>query len=313
MEFRISALADVHDHALAVSGWTQEYRQLTPGPFESRLVQANAADFRFFRETTNRRVAQQGISPPHYASLAVPLYEPIVGTFQGERVEGYALLVLGQNEEFSFHTPETMHFVALSLPVAEMDELVAAVAGDASLRKMRGSVLRLADADGAILRHQLAPILDAAEQNPEAFAYPAAVKCFRDEVASVMIELLHRATAAPQRDLTHSTYSDIVRRCERIARENTQEPVTVLDLCRALRCSRRTLQTSFQRVAHVTPVAYLRCLRLNAVHRLLRSTYPDELLVGDAAARLGFTHLGYFAREYRELFGESPSQTRRMR
>ena len=114
-------------------------------------------------------------------------------------------------------------------------------------------------------------------------------------------------------DLTHRTYSDIVRLSERIVRSREgDEPVTVLDLCRALRCSRRTLQTSFQRVANVTPVAYLRAYRLNAVRELLRSTSPEALSIGDAASRWGFIHLGYFAQEYRALFNEMPSHTRRL-
>jgi AraC-like DNA-binding protein len=55
----------------------------------------------------------------------------------------------------------------------------------------------------------------------------------------------------------------------------------------------------------------LRSIRLNSVRQLLRSTAACELLIGDAAARWGFSHLSYFAREYRDLFGELPSQTPR--
>jgi len=312
MEFRISALADVHDHSSAVSGWEQVYRQITPGRFQSRLVQAFSSDFHFFRETTNRRVAQQGIAPTGQSSLAVPLYAPLVGTFQGQRVDGYALLLLGSAEEFRFHTPESMHFAGISLPTGTMEELVSAVVSESCARQMKQNVLRLSNEQGEMLRERLAPFLDAAERNADAFTHPAAAKGFRDELISVLLGLLESATGDAHRDLTHTTYSDIVRRCERILQENTEQPITVLDLCRALRCSRRTLQTSFQRVANVTPVGYLRSIRLNAVHRLLRSTSVNELLVGDAAARWGFTHLGYFAREYRDLFGELPSQTLRL-
>ena len=50
-------------------------------------------------------------------------------------------------------------------------------------------------------------------------------------------------------------------------------------------------------------------MRLNGVWRLLRSTSSEELTVGDAAARWGLTNPSYFAREYRDLFGELPFQT----
>ncbi|MFM0596514.1 helix-turn-helix domain-containing protein [Paraburkholderia dilworthii] len=311
MDFRISTLADVHDHSLAVSGWEQVYRQMTPGRFQSTLVQASSADFHFFRETTNRRVAQHGVSPAGLASIAVPLYAPLVGTFQGQRVDGYALLLLGAGEEFRFYTPESMHYAGISVSAELMEDLLSFTVGEPASRQARRGVLPLSSEQGVMLREQLAPFLDAAERNAAAFAHPAVTKVFRDEMVSVLAGLIESASQTPARDLTHTTYSDIVRRCERILQENAELPVTVLDLCRALRCSRRTLQTSFQRVANVTPVEYLRSIRLNAVHRLLRMTSADELLIGDAACRWGFTHLSYFAREYRDLFGELPSQTPR--
>jgi AraC-like DNA-binding protein len=162
----------------------------------------------------------------------------------------------------------------------------------------------------AVLREGLTRYFDAAARNPARFANPSATRLFQDEVVSLMLGLLEAATEET-RDLTHSTYSEIVRRCERLIQDRADQPLTVLDLCRQLRCSRRTLQTSFQRVANVTPVEYLRSIRLNAVRQLLRSTAAGELLIGDAAARWGFSHLSYFAREYRDLFGELPSQTPR--
>ncbi|MBB3260125.1 AraC-like DNA-binding protein [Paraburkholderia bannensis] len=309
MDFRVSALADVHDHSLAMNGWEQVYRQMTPGRYESRVVQASSGEFHFFREQTNRRVVQAGVSPAGFASLAVPLYAPVVGTFQGQKVDGYALMQLGPGEEFRFYTPEAMHYVGVSLPAETMFELVAVTIGEEAARQLRRNVVPFPAEAAQALRQRLAPFLDASERDGAAFAHPASIKRFQDEVLSVLLGLLESATGLPSRDLTHATYSDIVKRCERITEDNTQESLTVLDLCRMLRCSRRTLQTSFQRVANVTPVEYLRSIRLNAVHRLLRSTSADELRIGDAAARWGFTHLSYFAREYRDLFGELPSQT----
>lgn len=155
---------------------------------------------------------------------------------------------------------------------------------------------------------RLVPYLAQFERAPELLDNPVVRKRFRDELLSVMLELLVPANRV-ERDLTHATYADIVRRSEKILHEQEEGSVTVLDLCLALRCSRRTLQTSFQRVANVSPIEYLRMVRLNGVRCLLRSTACEELGVGEAAARWGFTHASYFAREYRELFGELPSQT----
>jgi AraC family transcriptional regulator, ethanolamine operon transcriptional activator len=310
MEFRVRAMSDVHDHSLAVNGWEQVYSQLTPGRFESTVMQAQTPDFLFFRETTNRSVAQSGVAPHGFSSLALPFQRPVSGTFQGCRLNGYALWLLGSAEEFRFYTPETLHYLGVSIPAVDMHALVTAILGEKAEALLARNVVPVANEEGERVAIELARFLDAFQQQPGAFDNPVASKRFRDEILSMLLELFD-PQSAEKRDVTHSTYAEIVRRSERILREHAEEPKTVLDLCVALRCSRRTLQTSFQRVANVTPVEYLRALRLNGVRRLLRSTSQDELMVGDAAAQWGFTHPSYFAREYRDLFGELPSQTPR--
>lgn len=310
MLFQSRSHEDVHDHGLAIAGWHQVYRQMTPGRFKGTVTQVLYDDFHFFRETTNRRVAQTGVAPDGRTSLAVPLSVPLAGTFQGQPVDGYALLALRAGEDFEFHTPEGMGLVGISAASDMIDELCEAEFGVAGARKLR-HVTRLSDAQGVALGARLSALIDDAQRNPACLDYAATRKMFRDAMLGMFLDALDHGIGVERRDITHATYSDIVSRCEKHLRERPEEPVTVLELCRALRCSRRTLQTSFQRVADVTPVGYLRTIRLNAVRRLLRTTSAQQLGVGEAAASWGFTHLGYFAREYRDLFGELPSQTLR--
>ncbi|EGD04936.1 AraC family transcriptional regulator [Burkholderia sp. TJI49] len=310
MLFQSRSHEDVHDHGLAIAGWHQVYRQMTPGRFKGTVTQVLYDDFHFFRETTNRRVAQTGLAPRGRTSLAVPLSVPLAGTFQGQPVDGYALLALRAGEDFEFHTPEGMGLVGISAASDMVDERCEAEFGAAGARKLR-HVTRLSDTQGVALGARLSSLIDDAQRNPGCLEYAATRKMFRDAMLGMFLDALDQGIGVERRDITHATYSDIVSRCEKHLRDRPEEPVTVLELCRALRCSRRTLQTSFQRVADVTPVGYLRTIRLNAVRRLLRTTSAQQLGVGEAAASWGFTHLGYFAREYRDLFGELPSQTLR--
>ena len=103
----------------------------------------------------------------------------------------------------------------------------------------------------------------------------------------------------------------LVARAKDYMRAHVDEPLTVEDLCRALRVSRRTLQYGFQDVLQISPAGYLRALRLNGARRALRGADPDRDCVHDIAARWGFWHLSRFADDYRRMFGELPSQTLR--
>lgn len=310
MEFRNRTLTDVHDHSLAVSGWEQTYRQLSPGRFEGSLLQAQTADFLLFKESTNRRLAQSGRSPDSFSSIALPIDRLANCTFQGCHVDGYALLLLGGAMDFRFYTPESLHYLGVSIPSLRMKTLVAAILGDRAVELLDRSVLPVSMDVGERVGAGLSYFVRAHGEQPHVLANPAAGKRFQDEILSTVIDLFN-PNSPGNRDVTHATYAEIVHRSEQLVQEGAEQQPTVLDLCVALRCSRRTLQTSFRRVANVSPVEYLRSVRLNGVRRLLRSTSSEELTVGDAAARWGLTHPSYFAREYRDLFGELPSQTPR--
>ena len=73
--------------------------------------------------------------------------------------------------------------------------------------------------------------------------------------------------------------------------------------------SERNLQYGFKEYIGITPIRYLRLLRLNGVRRDLLINQSDKNKVVDVALDWGFIELGRFAREYRQLFQELPSAT----
>lgn len=89
------------------------------------------------------------------------------------------------------------------------------------------------------------------------------------------------------------------------------EPVTVTDLSEASGLSVRSVQESFRRVFDVSPLTYLRHVRLDHVRAELLESGPQAGAVGDVARRWGFAHLGRFSASYAERFGEYPKQTLR--
>jgi AraC-like DNA-binding protein len=87
-------------------------------------------------------------------------------------------------------------------------------------------------------------------------------------------------------------------------------PYTVKDLAIVAGISDRRLQEAFQRHAGMSPMAYLREVRLGRAHDDLRHA-PPGTTVADVAFRWGFVHLGRFAARYRARYGQSPSETLR--
>jgi len=80
-------------------------------------------------------------------------------------------------------------------------------------------------------------------------------------------------------------------------------------LAAGLRMSPRTLQKAFFSVTGMGPNAFFRTRLLNRARHVLLRSDPGGTKVCAVATDLGFTELGRFSVRYRELFGESPSQT----
>jgi AraC-like DNA-binding protein len=102
-----------------------------------------------------------------------------------------------------------------------------------------------------------------------------------------------------------------VRRAVEAMRSEPGRPFTVTELAEVAGVSRRSLQQGFQRYAGMSPMTYLREVRLDRAHDELRYGDPADLSVTAVAHRYGFLHLGRFSAVYRHRYGESPSQTLR--
>lgn len=91
--------------------------------------------------------------------------------------------------------------------------------------------------------------------------------------------------------------------------EQAHLPLTIAELSDIARVSSRTLQQAFREHYGMSPMQYLRQVRLDKLrHELIHSDEPYQTLA-DLAMRWGFAHQGRFSAEYRSRFGETPSET----
>lgn len=102
-----------------------------------------------------------------------------------------------------------------------------------------------------------------------------------------------------------------VRRAAEAMLAEPGRPFTVTDLAEVAGVSQRSLQLGFQRYLEMSPMTYLREVRLGRAHDELRYGDPADVTVATIAHRYGFLHPGRFAALYRRRYGESPSQTLR--
>ncbi len=104
--------------------------------------------------------------------------------------------------------------------------------------------------------------------------------------------------------------SRLVRRFREVVDQSFEPHWSVAEVARQLKVSIRSLQAAVQRELDMTPGAYLRDARLLRVRRELERGGLG-VTVAQSAYGHGFAHLGRFASQYQERFGERPSDTLR--
>lgn len=102
---------------------------------------------------------------------------------------------------------------------------------------------------------------------------------------------------------------DFLLLVDRYIDDNLRRDISAEELATLCRLSLRTLYERFKRVADMSPGTYVKRRRYQAVRRQMLGSFGGAHNVTQAAMEFGFSHLGRFAAEYRELFGELPSET----
>jgi AraC-like DNA-binding protein len=100
-----------------------------------------------------------------------------------------------------------------------------------------------------------------------------------------------------------------VKRAEAYIEAHYAEPLSLAQIAAHAGVSARSLQNGFQSFRNITPMAYLRAMRLQRAHRALLAADPATATVTQIALSCGFAHLGEFGTAYRRVFGLTPSQT----
>jgi AraC-like DNA-binding protein len=161
-------------------------------------------------------------------------------------------------------------------------------------------------------RPQIAPLLAQLRMlatSPETVALAQENGNVAIEIERLLIALLlagHRHSS-----VDHSSALVLprtIRRAEAFIAEHACEPLTLSAIAEAADVPVRTLLHSFKRFRDTTPMQLVRTARIERSREMLMKAGLNAR-VGDIALACGFANLGRFASAYREIYGETPSET----
>jgi AraC family ethanolamine operon transcriptional activator len=150
-----------------------------------------------------------------------------------------------------------------------------------------------------------------AKEAPDMLAFDPPRQALRSSLLGVARDLVRRSAppAEARRRPTLDAWRQVIMGVEAHLNAHLDRPIYTEELCRTLGVSPARLIEAFHGMLGTTPHRYLKLRRLNLVRAALMRPDQDPPLVKSVALSHGFWHLGQFSHDYREHFGETPSQT----
>lgn len=294
---------DADEHAMNLSRWNQTYDQLSPGAFSGRVTELWLPKTQVFVETANQNLRQSCAAWADSIWFGIPSPRAGLMSLGGKELAAEAVCVRQSGADFELHTAADFNLYGIVVDRETFGHYLETVE-HFSLDNLLGphDVMHLPLALKAAVCRDIGYILaDAGQRRGETTAL------LQERIFATLTSLLTAATPQPlRRAATRLQRQRTVEQLREFILVRRDAPVSIPDLCEHLHLSRRALQNSVEDITGLSPVAFMRALRLNAVRRQLRA-HPGA--ISDAAYAWGFNHLSQFAQDYRKLFGIRPSET----
>lgn len=239
--------------------------------------------------------------PDDQIAVGVVEHAPPGSRWCGIDLERGDVVVYGPEAEHTAVNPAGMRFsfaVMSTEDLAQESDLL-----DVYSKVPRGSVERMLP---SLATQRVAALVSTIPSAPRADAPPALRS---PGLLAAMSDAL--VTAYEDSPVSHRlSDTRIVFACIEYA-ERAQRIPTAAELAEAAHVSQRRVWTAFQRTHDMAPHSFFLTWGLDRARRRLLVSDADAVTVAWIACGAGFTHLGRFARYYKQQYNESPSVTLR--
>jgi AraC family transcriptional regulator, ethanolamine operon transcriptional activator len=300
---------DAWAHGAALSQWEHEYEQVHRGRFSGQLEVSWLGPVQLAYERVDHAFNYRGTPWP--GSRVFFSYLPGSGElFYDNRPVGASALVTHRwNGVDRINGSDRFNLVLATVDEQFLEEYLAPVPGLEDLFRTSQPVCYTSNARAiTAFQRTVYGVLQELIQRPDLLAHEPVRAGFRQRVLDSIIAVVADADGAPGRLPAPSTRAYIVSRAIDYIESRLADPISMRDICAAVRVCPRTLSYAFAEVLGVSPKSYLLAMRLNRAHRDLGDARAHSS-IQTIAGRWGFSHMGRFAHYYRSAFGERPSDT----
>jgi AraC family transcriptional regulator, ethanolamine operon transcriptional activator len=245
----------------------------------------------------------------HALTIGLPVTDPDRMRIDGRSLSAHAFVVLRDDQPFTFTGCEVSRWAAATVglghpmlgeawfELARRSEGPHAQAHRATLENLCSLVTRACSGDAACVR----------------FDGPTAMRAAEQDILAAAARVLEHSSRIHESRVGRPYFprERLIARTLELVEAHRDRPLLLGELCSVLAVSERTLRNVFQEYFGVGPIRFLKLRQLREINAALSLADPARETVTHLAGRFGVWDFSLFARNYKRLYGESPSETLR--
>jgi AraC family ethanolamine operon transcriptional activator len=283
--------------------------QLSLQRFHCKVLLAEFGQAQFIFSDSDTPVRCTGEKFAGYVGMSIVLQSggQVVTAHGNQWGEDY-LAGLDQNREINLVMPANLELCSVQIEKIVFEDCLQIMERSDIDQKFLSKNILYSPATLPTIRAYLTQLKHLLEYQPHLLKLPHLKRLILEDFIPLLIDAIPLDTK-PIKPLSVVSRAKLVKQAEDYLLANLDQPITLKDLCQALHVSRNPLFSGFREMFGVSPMEYLKVQRLQGVRRSLKLADPEISSVMIIAQGFGFWSAGHFARDYKTMFGELPSET----
>lgn len=291
---------------MAATAWDQHYRKLTKGPDYGFAQQLNVQEAQLTYIGWKAGLHIETGTPQGSIAFVQQVTGDGQTRFNGKTLASNEIKVMHSPHEYDLVAAANTTYMVLAVSAERVRRHIEALWGDDVLTRTDSldSIITTTPVQQK-LHKMIRYHLELGYAKPNALSDPVVQELMIDELLDAVF-LSSRMLNSKKRVVKRHI---LAKKAAQFLQYNVDKVVTLSALCEHVGASERSLRQGFLERFGITPKVYIKRYRLYQLHEQLRNSSFDNQTITQTALRLGLTHLGRLPAEYRELFGELPSET----
>jgi len=292
---------DIDQHSEFLNQWDVDFKQLEPGKINVSMMVLADNEFQAFNASYDKTLLQNGSCPKNLITFGIPRNNSTPFFWRGKKIAGNNICIFPINGEIDSETKAGFDVYGISFSPCYIDIVCEEMHYPHLFEKIRNTeVVTISYLSMNFLQRFLTNIFVQLPNQIDDLSDSQFIETIKYEILKQLLHIIEKHLNT-SKALAVRLRDEAFKKAKSYILENIDEPITVKKLVEETGVTERTLERAFLERFESTPKTVLKSFRLSGVNKELKRT--------NVANGWSFWHMGQFAKDYKKMFGELPSET----